>query len=71
MLPENYSKHLTTCLNKSEYLMLIIVVQLLQLSKKVRLEELATRLPIPIIFESRRKKLKRFLESSYLTIEGV
>jgi hypothetical protein len=71
MLSENYSKHLTTCLNKSEYLMLIIVVQLLQLSKKVRLEELATRLPIPIIFQSRRKKLKRFLESRYLTIEGV
>ena len=45
--------------------MLIIVVQLLQLYRKVRLEELATRLPILIEFESRRKKIKRFLESSY------
>jgi hypothetical protein len=71
MLPENYTNHLTTCLKKSEYLMLIIVVHLLQIYRKVRLEELATKLPIPIMFESRRKKIKRFLESSCLTLEGI
>jgi hypothetical protein len=31
----------------------------------------ALRLPISIIFERRRKKLKRFLESRYLTREGI
>ena len=71
MLPENYTNHLATCLRKSEYLMLIIVVHLLQIYRKVRLEELATKLPVPIMFESRRKKMKRFLESSCLTLEGI
>ena len=51
--------------------MLIIVVQLLQIYRKVRLEELATKLPIPILFESRRTKMKRFLESPCLTLEGI
>jgi hypothetical protein len=71
MLPENYTNHLATCLKKSEYLMLIIVVHLLQMYRKVRLEELATKLPLPIMFESRRKKMKRFLESPCLTLEGI
>jgi len=71
MLPENYTNHLTTCLNKSEYLMLTILVHLLQIYRKVRLEELATKLPIPILFESRRKKMKRFLESPSLTLERI
>jgi hypothetical protein len=71
MLPEIYNNHLTTYLKKAEYLMLLIVVQLLQMYRKVRLEELAWEFPIPILFESRRKKMKRFLESSWLTIEGI
>lgn len=71
MLPDNYNNHLTTCLKKSEYLMLVIVVQLLQMYRKVRLEELATKLPMPILFESRRKKVKRFLENPCLTIEEI
>ena len=71
MLPEIYNNHLTTYLKKSEYLILLIMVQLVQTHRKVRLEELANYFPIPIYFESKRKKLKRFLESSYLTIEGV
>lgn len=71
MLPESYNRHLTKCLNKSEYLMLLILIQLIQMYRKVRLEELAMKLPLPILFESRRKKLKRFLENSYLTIERI
>ena len=47
------------------------MVQLVQAHRKVRLEELASYFPSPIYFESKRKKLKRFLESSCLTIEGV
>lgn len=71
MLPERYNNHLTTYLKKSEYLMLLIVLQLVQMYRRVRLEELANYLPIPILFESRRKKLKRFLEIPCLTIEGI
>lgn len=66
-----YSDHLTTCLSKTEYLMLSILLNLLQIYKKVKLEELAKVFPLPIAFESRRKKLKRFLESDCLTIEAI
>jgi hypothetical protein len=71
MLPEIYNNHLTTYLKKSEYLILLIVVQLVQAHRKVRLEELATYFPSPILFESRRKKLKRFFETPCLNIEGI
>ena len=47
------------------------MVELVQAYRKIRLEELANRFPSPILFESRRKKLKRFLEIPCLTIEGV
>jgi hypothetical protein len=71
MLPEIYNNHLTTYLKKSEYLILLIMVELVQAYRKTRLEELANHFPSPILFESRRKKLKRFFEISCLTIEGV
>ncbi len=71
MLPEIYNNHLTTYLKKSEYLILLIRVQLIQAHRKIRLEELASYFPSPILFESRRKKLKRFLEIPCLTIEGI
>ncbi len=47
------------------------MIELIQAYRKIRLEELANRFPSPILFESRRKKLKRFFESPCLTIEGV
>ncbi|CCQ58220.1 Transposase [Crocosphaera watsonii WH 0402] len=50
---------------------MLIMVQLVQIYRKVRLEELADYFPSPILFESRRKKLKRFLEMPCLTIEGI
>ncbi len=45
MFPEFYQKHLTTQLNKSQYLILLILVQLLQSYRWVRLEELANKFP--------------------------
>ena len=71
MLTKIYSEHLTTYLSKTEYLMLSIILNLLQIFRKVKLEELAKAFPLPILFESRRKKLKRFLESDFLTIEAI
>ena len=71
MLTRIYSEHLTTYLSKTEYLMLSIMLNLLQIFRKVKLEELAKAFPLPILFESRRKKLKRFLESDFLTIEAI
>lgn len=44
------------------YLLLTLVVATLQLLKQVKLEVIAEALPLPILFESRRKKLRRFLK---------
>ena len=37
----------------------------------MRIETLATSLPLPILFESRRKKLQRFLDLKALSIEHI
>lgn len=71
MFSELYQTHLTTKLNKAQYLILSILVQLLQSYRWVRLEELANKFPQPILFESRRKKLQRFLDLPSLTIETI
>ncbi len=47
------------------------MVASLQLLKQVKLEVLAEALPLPILFESRRQKLRRFLRLDELTIETL
>jgi hypothetical protein len=71
MLPKFYQTHLKSQLSLAEYLLLKILLTLLQSIKKVNLETLATALPIPITFESRRKKIQRFLSLRSLTIEKI
>lgn len=71
MLPLFYQTHLKSQLGLSQYLMLRILINLLQSTKKVNLESLATVLPIPIMFASRRKKLQRFLSLPSLNIEAI
>ena len=71
MLPERSQNHLITQLNKAQYLILSILIQLLQSYRWVRLEELANKFPQPILFESRRKKNQRFLELPSLTLETI
>lgn len=61
MLPELYQIHFRQHLKQSDYLLLEILVNLLQSIKQVNLEKLAASLPMPIRFESRRKKIQRFL----------
>ncbi len=70
MLPVLYQTHLKSQLKLPEYLMLKILINLLQSIKKVNLD-LATALPLPIIFESRRKRLQRFLSLRALNIEAI
>jgi hypothetical protein len=48
-----------------------MIVGTLQILKQAKLEILAEALPIPILFESRRKKLKRFLKLEILKIERI
>ncbi len=71
MLPVFYQKHLKSQLNVAEFIFLKILLILLQSIKKVSLEKLANALPIGIKFESRRKRIPRFLSLPNLTIEKV
>jgi len=60
-MPELYQNYLKSQLELSQYLLLTILVNLLQSIKTVKLETLAAALPLPILFESRRHKLQKFL----------
>ncbi|MBD2503963.1 IS4 family transposase [Anabaena azotica] len=71
MLPSFYQKHLKSQLSLAEYLFLLILVNLLQSIKNVNLERLANGLPLPIKFESRRKRIQRFLSLPNLTVEKI
>jgi len=66
-----YQTVLESQLNASEYIFASILINILQTVKKVSLEGLANGLPIPITFESRRKKLQRFLMSANFNVEEI
>jgi len=68
MLPKFYQTHFQTQLSRSQFLVLEIILNLLGSEKQVRLERLARVFPYPITTESRRRKLKRFLDLPQLTI---
>ncbi len=55
----------------AEYILLKILLNLLQSIKKVNLEKIANALPLPIKFESRRKRIERFLSLPNLTLEKI
>lgn len=61
MLPQFYRTCFQNQLSATQFLTLEILVWLLQAHKQVRLERLAALFPQPIKFESRRRRLQRFL----------
>ena len=63
-----HKSHFEKYLTKSQIITLQLLIWLLQVQKEVRIERLASCLPIPILYESRRKKLKRFLVLSALSL---
>ncbi|MDJ0599256.1 MAG: IS4 family transposase [Crocosphaera sp.] len=63
-----YQDYLQNALSKSKFLLLRILVWLLQVHKQVRIERLAAYLPIPILHQSRRKKIQRFLVEPCLSL---
>lgn len=71
MLPPLYQTHLENQLNSSELLLLNLMINILQDIKNISLEKIATVLPIPILFESRRKKIQRFLSLPIFSIEAL
>jgi hypothetical protein len=71
MLPVFYQTYLESELSSSEYKLLQIIIIVLQTIRKIALESLATHLPLPIKFESRRRKIQRFLSLPNLTIKKI
>ncbi|NET56425.1 MAG: IS4 family transposase, partial [Symploca sp. SIO2E6] len=71
LLPEFYKSILKTRLKRSQYLILLIIIGLLQKHKIATIEELANKFPTPILFESRRRKIQRFLSLSQLTFSSI
>lgn len=61
MLPELYRNYLVTRLTRAQLLSLEIWVWRLQVNKDVKIEKLAAYYPLPIKYESRRRRLQRFL----------
>lgn len=70
-LPELYSKHLQKQFSYPQYLILLILLNLLQNLKTVRLEELARRFPSPIKLKSRVVKLQRFLSLKQFNLKTL
>ncbi len=71
MLPTFYQNHLKSQLSTAEFIFIKILIIFLQSIKKVSLEKLANALPIGIKFESRRKRIQRFLSLPHLTVEKI
>jgi len=71
MFPQFYLLQLQRQLKNTEYLTLNILVYLWQSQKQVSIELLATLMPNPFQFESRRRSVKRFLKLSILNIKSL
>ena len=71
MLPLLYQTHLESQLEDSELLFFNLLINVLQNIKEVSLEKIANALPLPILFESRRKKIQRFLSLPILNVEKL
>jgi hypothetical protein len=71
MIAKEYQNVLKSQPSRAEYLLLTLVVGSLQLLKQLKLDLLAESLPLPIEFESRRQKLRRFLRLPKLDIKKI
>lgn len=68
MLPQFYQAHLQKYLTSSQLLNLKLLVVVLQLHKQIRIERLAALLPLPVLYESRRRHIQRFLKLPCLSV---
>ena len=71
MLPQFYQAHLQKYLTSSQLLNLKLLVVVLQLHKQIRIERLATLLPLPLLYESRRRHIQRFLKLPCLSVSLI
>jgi hypothetical protein len=68
MLPKLYRNSLSSQLTPAQLITLEILVCLLQVHKQIRIERLAAHFPLPILFESRRRHIQRFLLLTNLSV---
>jgi len=68
MMPSFYQKYLERYLKPAQLITLKMLVWLLQSQKQVRIERLAATLPLPILENSRRRHIQRFLALSKLSV---
>ncbi|HEY9873641.1 MAG TPA: IS4 family transposase [Candidatus Obscuribacterales bacterium] len=68
MLPSFYQKYLEKYFKPAQLITLKMLVWLLQSHKSVKIERLAANLPLPILENSRRRHLQRFLALGSLNI---
>jgi hypothetical protein len=71
MLPIFYQICLQSQLSETQFVTLEILVELLQKERRVTVERLVTLFPQPILFESRRRNLQRFLSLPQMTPEAM
>jgi hypothetical protein len=68
MLPSFYQKYLERYFKPAQLITLKMLVWLLQSHKNVKIERLAANLPLPILENSRRRHIQRFLALGSLSI---
>jgi hypothetical protein len=68
MLPSFYQKYLEKYLKPAQLVTLKMLIWLLQSQKQVRIERWAANLPLPILENSRRRHLQRFLSLGSLSV---
>ncbi len=71
MLPSFYQACLQSQLSDAQFITLEILVELLQKERRITIERLATLFPQPILFESRRRNLQRFLNLPQITPQAM
>lgn len=71
MSPSFYQSCLRSQLSDAQFITLEILVELLQQERRITIERLSTLFPQPILFESRRRNLQRFLSLPQMTPESL
>ena len=71
IIPDSFLASLKNYLTESQLLSLQMLIWLLQVQKQVRIERLAACLPLPILYESRRKHIQRFLELEEMSVSLI
>jgi hypothetical protein len=71
MIVQFYHEHLEKQLSHAQFLMLLLLINIIQAEKEVELETIARVFPLWITCERRRRKLQNFLDLPSLTISSL